>query len=99
MAVASKTEVQGVCVGLVVGLVRVQAGGFEGIEEVEAEKEAAAAGEAALFELSRRAYEGLPEVARRSKTLLPQQGQRVQWANPVLLGVSLGEPPGVASEE
>jgi len=52
VVVASKPEVQGVYVGLMVGLVCVEAGDFEGIE-VEAEKEVIVAGEATLFELSR----------------------------------------------
>lgn len=99
MAVASKPEVQGEYVGPLVGFACVEADGLEETEEVEAERAAAAAGEVTLSESSRRAYEGLPGVVRASKMLLPPQGQRAQWANLVMLAVSLEFPVGSEEQE
>jgi hypothetical protein len=99
VAVASKPEVQGQYVGPLVGLTCVEADGLEETEEVEAEEAVAAARQATLSESSRRAYEGLPGVVRASKMLLPPQGQRAQWANLVLLAVSLELPVGSEEQE
>ena len=90
VAVASKSEVQGENVGPLVDLACVEADGLEETEEVvEAKRAATAVGEATPSESSRRAYEGPPGVVQVSKMLLPLQAQRAQWANLVLLAVSL----------